>query len=123
MKYIKSLKPNEVFVFGSNEAGRHGAGAAKTALQWGAKWGQGEGLAGQTYAIPTKDTMVRTLPKYKIYHYVKRFLEFALENPDLTFLVTPIGCDLAGYKPHEMSSAFRLRGKIPKNVILPSEFL
>jgi len=110
-----------IFVFGSNLAGRHGKGAALHARQnCGAIYGQGEGLQGQSYAIPTKDAQLRTLPLDTISRHVAAFLEFALTRPDLTFQVTAIGCGLAGYKPKDIAWMFDLPP--PRNVILPDEF-
>jgi hypothetical protein len=103
----------DIFVFGSNEAGIHGAGAAAFALRHhGAIWGKGEGLQGTSYAIPTKDYRIRTLPLDTIKIYVDRFLNFAREHPELTFYVTPIGCGLAGYKRHQIEPMF---DKMPSN--------
>lgn len=120
---ITELKDNEIFVFGSNESGRHGKGAAKTALGWGAKWGQARGLQGKTYGIPTKDHSVRiTLPIYKIQIYVDEFIEFTKERQDLTFLVTEIGCGLAGYKPKDIAPLFQ-EAKNIENVYLPERFI
>lgn len=120
---ITSLKPNQIFVFGSNEAGRHGAGAAKTALdKFGAKWGVGVGLTGRTYAIPTKDLKVETLCLSNIAEYVKSFILFAEENKDLEFLVTEIGCGLAGYEPEDIAPLFFEARKL-KNVVLPERFV
>ena len=120
---ITELKDNEIFVFGSNENGRHGKGAAKTALGWGAKWGQARGLQGKTYGIPTKDHSVRiTLPIYKIQIYVDEFIEFAKERQDLTFLVTEIGCGLAGYKPKDIAPLFK-EAKNIENIYLPEKFI
>ena len=91
--------PRDIFVFGSNLAGVHGAGAAKFALKHhGAVRGQGVGLQGNSFAIPTKDRHLRTLPIDYIKGAVAEFLDFARERQDLTFLITPIGCGLAGYK-------------------------
>lgn len=109
-----------VFVFGSNTAGRHGKGAAKAAMAWGARYGQGEGLAGMTYAIPTKDGSLRTLSLDIIEMHVQSFLEFARTRPDLTFELTPIGCGLAGYKPADIAPMF---ADVPRNVLKPREFL
>lgn len=118
---ITTLKPNQVFVFGSNEAGIHGAGAAYTAYKkFGARIGRGEGHYGQSYAIPTKDKDLNVLPIGKIKPYVKRFLDYAKDMPDLQFLVTAIGCGLAGYKPEQIAPLFK---DIPENVVLPEEFL
>ena len=116
---ITKLKINQIFVFGSNEAGRHGKGAAKTALKWGAEYGVGEGLRGQTYAIPTKDKNIRTLQIEKIKPYVDCFLQFADESRELEFLLTPIGCGLAGYSPKDIAPLFE---NAPPNVVLPDEF-
>ncbi|CAN7371786.1 A1S_2505 family phage non-structural protein [Variovorax sp. LjRoot178] len=100
-----------VFVFGSNTAGRHGKGAALFARQSrGAIYGQGEGLQGNSYAIPTKgqrpDRSLYTLPLEQIRAGVDRFLAFAVSRPDLQFEVSPIGCGLAGYKPEEIAPMF-----------------
>ena len=119
---ISQLGEDEIFVFGSNESGRHGLGAAKTALGWGAVWGQAEGLQGRTYGIPTKDRSVRrTLAISEIEPYVKRFIEFASKNPHLKFLVTEIGCGLAGYKPKDIAPLFADAIDL-KNVYLPERF-
>lgn len=117
---ITSLKPHEIFVFGSNLAGRHGAGAALLAAKlFGAQRGVGEGLTGQCYALPTKDEFIKTLPLNEINRYVAEFLNVAWKHPKLTFLVTKIGCGLAGYDVEEIAPMFH---KIPNNVILPVEF-
>jgi hypothetical protein len=110
-----------VFVFGSNLAGRHGKGAALWARQHrGAIYGQGEGLQGNSYAIPTKDANLRVLPLDDIGNSVVTFLDFALCHPELTFQVTPIGCGLAGYHPSQIAPMFNLPP--PRNVMLPPEF-
>jgi hypothetical protein len=119
---IISLKPNEIFCFGSNTAGRHGKGAAKLAMTWGAKWGQGSGLQGKTYGIPTKDHRMNVLPVNKIKRYVDEFIEFAQKNPQLTFLVTLVGCGLAGYKPKDIAPLFE-KAVVLENVRLPRRFL
>ncbi|MCK9477602.1 MAG: hypothetical protein M0R46_16930 [Candidatus Muirbacterium halophilum] len=119
---ITKLEPGEIFVFGSNEGGKHGKGAAKTALTWGAIWGQAEGLQGRTYGIPTKDSSIRrtlTVPQIKV--YVDRFIEFAKENPELTFLVTEIGCGLAGHKHKNIAPLFQDAKEI-HNIHLPKKF-
>lgn len=117
---ITSLEKNEVFVFGSNRAGRHGRGAANTAYRkFGAVWGRGEGLQGQSYGIPTKDRKLKTLRLVQIAVNVARFLHFAESRPDLRFFVTAIGCGLAGYKPKQIAPMF---ANSPANVILPPEF-
>ncbi len=112
---------SEIFVFGSNLAGRHGKGAALAARRdHGAIYGQGEGLQGRSYAIPTKDAELRTLPTITIAEHVGRFLSFADRHPELTFRLTPIGCGLAGYSPNEIAPMFR---DAPANVIKPETFL
>lgn len=118
---ITSLLAKEVFVFGSNLAGKHGTGAAKTALKWGAKYGEGVGLQGSTYAIPTRDVHINTLPLSEIKKYVDDFTNFAKQNGELTFLVTQIGCGLAGYKPIDIAPLFKQCIDIG-NVILPKNF-
>lgn len=112
----------EIFVFGSNLAGRHGKGAALHARKnHGAIYGQGVGLQGDSWAIPTKDAFLCTLPLDVIGMYVAAFLTQAeVLYSDLTFKVTPIGCGLAGYTPEEIAPLFR---SAPDNVILPPEFL
>jgi hypothetical protein len=121
-EHISKLKINEVFVFGSNESGRHGLGAAKTALGWGAKWGQAEGIQGRTYGIPTKDSSVRrTLSIVEIKPYVDRFIEFAKNNPDFIFLVTEVGCGLAGLRPKDIAPLFAEAVGV-SNIHLPERF-
>lgn len=119
---IGALKPDEIFVFGSNLAGRHGKGAALQAKQkYGAIQGQGSGFQGQCYAIPTKDHRLRTLPLDVIITYTSMFLwQAKYNNPGLIFLVTQVGCGLAGYTPEEMAPLFR---DPPDNVLLPQEFI
>lgn len=109
-----------VFVFGSNLAGRHGKGAALWARKHrGAILGQGEGMQGNSYAIPTKSETLRTLPLSEIKMFVRRFQAFALENPNLTFQLTPIGCGLAGYRYSDIGPMF---SRSSANVIIPDEF-
>ena len=119
---ITKLKDNEIFIFGSNLSGRHGKGAAKTALGWGAKWGQAKGLQGRTYGIPTKDASIRrTLTIEEIKPFVDEFIEFAKANEKMTFLVTEIGCGLAGLKPKEVAPLFKEAVNV-FNIHLPSRF-
>lgn len=119
---VEKLEKNQIFVFGSNQSGRHGKGAAKTALGFGAKFGQAEGLQGNAYGIPTKDkTISRTLSINEIKPYVDRFIEFAKQNPNLIFLVTEIGCGLAGYKVKDIATLFEEAIKV-KNICLPVRF-
>ena len=123
MHTITSLMPNEIFVFGSNYAGRHGKGAALTALRkFGAKNGQGIGLMGQSYGIATKGRHLEVLSLLTIKAQIGKFLEFAYKHPELKFIVTPIGCGLAGYKLREIAPLFYYY-KIPANVVMPDEFI
>ena len=116
--YISKLAPNEVFVFGSNLKGTHGGGAALTAYKkFGAVWGQGVGLQGQSYGIPTMQGGVETIKPY-----VDEFIDFARKHPDLRFLVTPIGCGIAGFKPSQIAPLFK-EAKNIFNIYLPKEFL
>ena len=121
-EHITELKPNEVFVYGSNTAGRHGKGAAKDAMKWGAKYCVGEGLMGNTYAIPTKDENLKRLRIDFIFAYVKIFNRFVKEHPELTFLVTPIGCGLACYDPAAIAHMFKPIMEFD-NVYLPKIFV
>lgn len=100
------MKENEIFVFGSNLAGKHGVGAAKTALKFGAKFGVGEGIQGNTYALPTKDEHIKTLPLNEIQKHIDNFIQSAIDNPDKKFLVTRIGCGWAGYSNEEIAPMF-----------------
>lgn len=121
--YITSLKDNEIFVFGSNEAGRHGKGAAKFAREkFGARHGIGSGPTGRCYAIPTKDSTLRVLPPQLIKIYVDAFTAYAKDHPDLTFLVTEIGCGLAGYNHQQIAPLF-VEALYLNNVRLPKKFI
>ena len=98
----------QIFVFGSNMAGIHGAGAALFARKHhGARLGQGIGLQGNSYGIPTKDRNIRTLPLDAIQPHVTTFMEFAAEHPELIFNVTKIGCGLAGYTESQIAPMFK----------------
>ena len=115
---ISELKENEIFVFGSNLAGAHGGGAARLAYErLGAVWGEGVGLHGQTYAIPTMQGGVETIKPY-----VDAFIRFAKEHPELTFLVTRIGCGIAGFRDEEIAPLFA-DAIDTENIILPKEFV
>ena len=112
--------PDHIFVYGANEAGRHGAGAALWATKnRGARNGKIK-FYGQSYGIPTKDKWIMTLPLDKIKPYVDEFIEFAKEHPELKFQITPIGCGLAGYKPEQIAPMFK---NVPNNCLLPEEFV
>jgi hypothetical protein len=126
MKYtpenITHLEPNQIFVYGANEGGKHGAGAAKLALRWGAEMGQ-YGLVGQTYGIPTKNKKIQTLPLDKIQVHVDTFLATAFSHTEYEFLVSKIGCGLAGYRPEDIAPLFKIiKTGVFENVILPEEF-
>lgn len=122
LESITSLKPSEVFVFGSNLAGRHDAGAAKLAFEkFGAVYHQGIGHFGRSYALPTLDENLRRLPLSEIKRHVGDFVDYASEHPGLTFLVTKIGCGIAGFTPHEIGLLF-FYFPVPLNVTLPKEF-
>ncbi len=116
--HITSLRTNEVFVFGSNLQGRHGGGAARAAYNhFGAVWGVGVGMQGQSYAIPTMHGGVDAIRPY-----VEQFIDFARNNPDLTFLVTPIGCGIAGFTPAQMAPLFQDAISV-ENILLPRSFV
>jgi hypothetical protein len=120
-EYINTLNPNEIFVFGSNLAGIHGAGAARLAFdRFGAVWGVGIGHQGRSYALPTKDKDIETLSLSEINDHVIDFLEYARNNPQFTFLVTKVGCGLAGWTVEDIAPCFG--GETPANVVLPREF-
>lgn len=110
-----------VFVFGSNLAGQHGKGAALSAWRhYGAQGGQGEGPAGRSYAIPTKDEQLRTLPLERIEQGVRRFIAHAADLPKQHFLVTPIGTGLAGYQHDQIAPLF---AQAPDNCLLPGHWM
>ncbi len=113
---IRTLAPGEIFVFGSNIRGFHAGGAAAAAMHhFGAVWGQGEGLQGQSYAIPTMEGIEN------LKSAVERFTQFAAEHPELRFLVTRIGCGIAGYAPAAIAPLFRDCINL-ENVTLPADF-
>lgn len=115
---ISVLGPDEIFVFGSNLAGNHAGGAAKLALhKFGAKWGQGAGLQGNSYAIPTMQGGVETIKPY-----VDDFISFAKNNLELTFYVTKIGCGIAGFKESDIAPLFKEALQID-NIRLPLSFI
>ena len=111
---IESLAADEVFVFGSNLAGAHAGGAAALACaKFGAVWGQGTGLQGQSYAIPTMQGGVETIAPY-----VDEFIAFARARSELFFYVTKIGCGIAGFSERETAPLFKEAAAL-KNVALP----
>ena len=117
-RWIDSLEENEIFVFGSNQQGMHGGGAARVAHEkFGAVWGEGIGLQGQSYAIPTMHGGVDAIAPY-----VNDFIAFAKEHPELKFLVTEIGCGIAGFRISEMAPLFKEALDIT-NIYLPQRFV
>lgn len=107
-----------IFVFGSNLAGRHGKGAALEAVKdWGAIEGQGEGLQGSSYALPTKDEKMRVRFLIDISASVEKFLKVVEENRHLIFYLTPVGTGLAGYDKRDIANIFHILGPIPHNLV------
>lgn len=122
-KHIDKLEDDEVFVFGSNTEGMHAGGAARMAMNWGAIYGKAFGLQGKTFAIPTVD--YRRSGKMgvdEIKKYVDEFLDFTIKNKDKKFLVTEIGCGIAGFKVSEIAPLFR-KALEYNNVYLPERFI
>lgn len=116
-EWISELRDDEIFVFGCRRSGRHFEGAAKFAWEnFGAILGQGEGLQGRSYAIPTAGVGLGW-----IRHAVNRFTEFASANPELKFLVTPVGCGLGLWDYDDIAPLFRNASKLP-SVWLPEAF-
>jgi hypothetical protein len=137
-KFIDHIDSNEIFVFGSNKQGRHGRGAAKVALSFGAVYGVGYGLRGNTYAIPTRyfvdgkhstigtpfydgSKSIVTISLNEIKNYIDELVDFAEFYKHLKFLVTEIGCNNAGYTPKDIAPLFE-RSKDLENVYLPESF-
>ncbi len=115
--FITSLKQNEIFVFGSNLKGMHLGGAARIAMdEFGAILGQGVGLQGQCYAIPTMQGGTETIKPY-----VDEFINFAKEHTEYHFLVTEIGCGIAGFTPNDIAPLFVDAVNI-ENISLPASF-
>lgn len=115
---IERLQPNEVFVFGSNINGQHCSGAARSAYEYfGAVWGKGVGIQGCSYAIPTMQGDINLLRLY-----VDDFIDYASTHPDLIFLVTRVGCGIAGYKDNQIAPLF-VDALNLKNVTLPYTFV
>lgn len=116
-EWIDDLQANQVFVFGSNLAGMHGGGAARVArLRFGAVMGNGVGMQGRSYAIPTMQGGTETIRPY-----VNDFIAYAKEHPELTFLVTPIGCGIAGFEPEDIAPLFEEASNV-ENIWLPKSF-
>ena len=112
-----------IFVFGSNLAGRHGKGAALYARRkFGAEYGVGRGRTGNSYALPTKDERLNTLPYEDIKLYIEEFCKYAAENHELTFELTPVGLGLAGLSPKRIKDLL-VAGGLPSNVYLSRSWL
>lgn len=119
---ITTLGKGEVFVFGSNLNGNHAGGAARAAVEnFGAVFGQAEGLQGHSYAIPTLGREMERLPLSAIGESIDKLIEFAKANGELTFYMTKIGCGIAGFGIESIAALFRER-EVPENIILPREF-
>jgi hypothetical protein len=117
---ITKLKDNEIFVFGSNLAGHHMGGAARQAYEgFGALWGRGEGLMGQSYAFPTLDVDFQKRPRACLKKSVKKLYKCCKKNTDKEFLLTRVGCGIAQYREDDMRNLFY---NPPKNLILPEEW-
>lgn len=117
-EWITDLAENEIFVFGSNLAGMHGGGAARLAFnRFGAVWGQGVGMQGQCYAIPTMHGGADAIKPY-----VDQFIEYAAEHREYTFLVTRIGCGIAAMSVDEIAPLFAEAIDL-ENVVLPEDFV
>lgn len=120
---ISSLGTNEIFVFGSNLRGAHGGGAAYLAQdKFGAENGIGEGMTGHSYALPTKDYNIITRSLFDIYESVVRLFQCVQDNPDKLFMVTKVGCGLAGLTVDQIAPMFRQFMGLD-NVSLPQEFI
>lgn len=116
--WITHLEENEIFVFGSNLKGMHGGGAARVALEkFGAVWGQGTGLQGNSYAIPTMHGGTDAIAPY-----VDEFIAFAREHKEMKFYVTRIGCGIAGFTVQEMAPLFKA-ALDEENIYLPEDFI
>lgn len=131
---INELKANEVFVFGSNRNGNHYGGAARVAYEkFGAEWGVGEGPTGQSYALPTLDEGMEKVTEAELEDSFAKMFRYAIDNQQLTFYVTKVGCGIAGWNIEtvkrcfwkavaEVSSDIEQEG-ILSNVIIPEEFV
>lgn len=118
---ITHLEDNQIFVFGSNVEGIHGAGAALTAMKWGAQYRNGVGPQGRTYAIPSKTTPWVTMTVDEIKVHVDDFITHATNHPEQIFLVTEIGCGLAGWAAEDIAPLFKSAVGV-ENIHLPNSF-
>ena len=121
--HITNLKSKEIFVFGSNKLGHHIGGAARQAFQdFGAIWGKGFGFQGNSFAIPTLNENMKRLDLGELSMHVNMFISLAIQNINLKFLVTEIGCGIAGFKHSEIAPLFQ-SAKYIENIYLPEKFL
>ena len=122
---ITELGQNQIFVFGSNLAGKHNGGGARIAVEkFGAIYGQGIGIQGQSYAIPTLGHNFEKMTLDRISYYINAFNKYAFSHPENTFLVTKIGCGIAGYTAEQIAPLFGcLHFTYLTNVIMPKDFL
>lgn len=123
---IESLDKTEIFVFGANKAGTHFGGAALLAFQkYGATWGKGEGLSGNSYAFPTLDENFEKLPLSEIKNSFRRLRISVLNHPQYRFYLTKVGCGIAGFSIEEIANTFNevFQDKIPENLSIPIEFV
>ena len=127
-EFINNVDREDIFVFGSNAAGNHYGGAARTAfMEFGARWGQGEGLAGNSYALPTLDENLKPLSLDRIAEAFVKLFKTALLNSEFTFYLTKVGIGIAGFKVEEICYSIKLALQklnifIPTNIIIPREF-
>jgi hypothetical protein len=117
---IAHLRPGEIFVFGSNQAGRHAGGAARLAREkFGAQEGVGEGLTGQSYAFPTLTAAFEKVTPAELEAARDRFFDLARRHPEKTFLLTKVGCGIAGFAEDRIRPLFE---NAPANVVLPQDW-
>ena len=126
-EFILALQPDEYFVFGSNLNGNHAGGAARTAAEkFGAEWGVGEGITGRCYALPTLDENMQKVTPTALRRSFEKLWRVALDNPEKVFLVTKVGCGIAGWIIEEVKNILWASvgsiGNLPPNVVLPKEF-
>lgn len=126
-EFILALQPDEYFVFGSNLNGNHAGGAARIAAEkFGAKWGVGEGMTGRCYALPTLDENMQKVTPTALRRSFEKLWRVALDNPEKVFLVTKVGCGIAGWGIEEVKNILWASvgsiGDLPSNVVLPKEF-
>ena len=125
---IDELKPDEIFVFGSNMNGAHMGGAARIAYEnFEATWGESEGLTGRSYAIPTLDENMEKVSESALEASIDKFIDFVLNNQQLTFYLTKIGCGIAGWSVDEVAKTFATAlasflVPLPDNIVWPREF-